>query len=132
MTDIQLSEKRLAILKQIDRISPLCKCDNQNIKHSCEYCAKLVEYGEQLLLLCKPRKMITADDQLKHDPGQLVFKSKKQLKPKPFTVEDYIRAKKLKMTDSAFRKRVNLSSNRFFEWKKANKELINSILKCSS
>lgn len=125
MSDAERMEKRLAILKQVDRILKLCHCQNTHLKQTCEHCLKLRPLGEQLLKLTKPRMDITTS-------GQIVPFKKKVEKPieKPsfsIAVEDYVQAKLNKMSDVEFYKEMNVSHHFFRYWKKRNMNEINRL-----
>lgn len=127
MTDNERLEKRLAILKQVDRILKHCHCHNTHLKQTCEHCIKLRPLGEQLLKLTKPRMDVTTS-------GKIVPFREKVVKPieKPsfsIAIEDYVQAKLNKMSDDEFYKGMNVSHHFFRHWKKRNMNEINSLKK---
>lgn len=126
MTDNELLEKRLDILKQVDKILPLCLCNNANTKHSCEHCEKLSVLGEQLLGLTKPRKVIKADGSVEKG---IVKDRICRYKPKEFTMQEYINAKVNGITDTQFATSVSMSTSSFYRWKTSNLKEINRMKK---
>ncbi|MER2047290.1 MAG: hypothetical protein ABTA23_03595 [Solibacillus sp.] len=127
MTDNERMKKRLAILKQVDRILKHCHCHNTHLKQTCEHCIKLRPLGEQLLKLTKPRMDVTTS-------GKIVPFREKVVKPieKPsfsIAIEDYVQAKINKMSDDEFYKGMNVSHHFFRHWKKRNINEINSLKK---
>lgn len=120
-------KKRLAILKQVDRILKHCHCHNTHLKQTCEHCIKLRPLGEQLLKLTKPRKNVTTS-------GEIVpFKEvkKEPVKPysRPLTIDEYVQAKINKISDDEFYKQRNVTHYSFRVWKRENLNEINSLKK---
>ena len=118
MSDAERMEKRLAILKQVNSILKLCHCSNAHIKQSCEHCVKLIPLGEQLLKLTKPRKNITTSGKIV--PLENVAEKPVGKYSVSIVVEDYVKAKLNRMSDSEFYELRDVSRYSFELWKKEN------------
>lgn len=126
MTDNERMKKRLAILKQVDRILKHCHCHNTHLKQTCEHCIKLRPLGEQLLKLTKPRMNITTSGKitpLEKQYGAYVNKLSVSIE-----LEDYVKAKLEKISDGEFYEKRNVSRYGFEAWKKENITEIKSML----
>lgn len=118
VTDNERMKKRLAILKQVDRILKHCHCHNTHLKQTCEHCIKLRPLGEQLLKLTKPRKAITTSGKI--TPLEKQFGTYVNKFSVSIELEDYVKAKLEKISDGEFYEKRNVSRYGFEAWKKEN------------
>ena len=123
MSDIK--QKRLKILNEIDKLTPKCNCNNYGERVFCSNCEKLQVLGQKLIKLSRPRRSFT---ELGTKPKPIIkVQVKRNLKPIPFSINEYVLAKEHEMTDIAFATSKNMERNVFNRWKKKNLDEINRV-----
>lgn len=109
--NVEMLEKRVAILKKVDALTNKCNCQAANEYNHCSNCKQLRKYGDKLMQLVNKRRVIKTDS-----------KNKKS-GPKPITTltkAEYLELKKDKKLDREIAEMYKVSPCTIRNWKKKN------------
>ncbi len=116
--DADLLNKRKEVLREIDKLLVLCKCNSNNSKKTtCVHCKKIEQHGKKLnrLLGKRNNKVLEEYYLFQSDDEQLTFENKANL-----TVKEYLYYKSKNMLDRDIAKKIGVSPVTLSNWKTKN------------
>lgn len=115
--DADLLNKRKEVLREIDKLLVLCKCNNNNSKKTtCVHCKKVEQHGKKLnRLLGKRNNKLLEEHYLSELDDEMSYKNKVQM-----TIEEYLNYKSKNMLDRDIAKKLGVSPVTLSTWKTKN------------
>jgi len=113
----KMLKKRKEVLREIDKLLILCKCNNRTKKTTCSHCRKIEQYRKILLGLLNNGNRGNLEDTVLFDSKEdkTIFKNKAKI-----TIDEYYYYKSCNMKDTDIAKKIGVSTPTLITWKKEN------------
>lgn len=109
--NVEMLEKRVAILKKVDDLTNKCNCQAANEYNHCSNCKQLRKYGNKLMKLVNKRRVIKTDSKNKKSDPKPIF---------TLTKAEYLDLKQNKKLDREIAEMYKVSPCTIRNWKKKN------------